>query len=153
AAGARSDSLKSRRMTTPTDLYDSPLVTRYAGREMAERWGPLRKIQTWRRPWLALAQAQSQLGLLPADGRTPRIAAEQLRQLLATVDAIDLRAADDYERRLRHDVMAHIHAWGDLVPQAREIIHLGATSCYVTDNADLYLMRASLDELCDALAT
>jgi adenylosuccinate lyase len=140
-------------MTTANDVYDNPLITRYAGRGMAERWGPLRKIQTWRRLWLALAEAQSELGLLAADGKSPRICADQLRQMLATVDVIDLRAAADYERRLRHDVMAHIHTWGDLVPDAREIIHLGATSCYVTDNADLYLMRASLDELCHALAT
>jgi adenylosuccinate lyase len=139
-------------MTTPTDVYDNPLITRYAGREMAERWGPLRKIQTWRRLWLALAEAEHELGLPAADGVTPRISAEQLRQLLATADDIDLHAADAYERRLRHDVMAHIHAWGDLVPDARDIIHLGATSCYVTDNADLYLMRASLDGVCHALA-
>jgi adenylosuccinate lyase len=139
-------------MTTPNDVYDNPLITRYAGREMAERWGPLRKIQTWRRLWLALAEAQHELGLLAADGRTPRISAEQLRQLLATIDDIDLHAAADYERRFRHDVTAHIHTWGDRVPDARDIIHLGATSCYVTDNTDLYLMRASLDELCSALA-
>jgi adenylosuccinate lyase len=139
-------------MTTPTDVYDNPLITRYAGREMAERWGPLRKVQTWRRLWLALAEGQHELGLPADDGRTPRISAEHLRQMLATIDDVDLAAAAAYERRFRHDVMAHIHAWGDRIPDAREIIHLGATSCYVTDNADLYLMRASLDDLCGALA-
>jgi adenylosuccinate lyase len=134
-------------------VYDNPLITRYAGREMAERWGPLRKIQTWRRLWLALAEAESELGLTAADGVTPRITPAQLDQLRATLDEIDLSAAAAHEKRLRHDVMAHIHAWGDIVPDVREVIHLGATSCYVTDNADLILMRESLDALCGSLAS
>ncbi len=140
-------------MTADQNLvYDNPLIARYAGKAMAERWGPVRKARTWRLLWLALAEAQHELGLLAADGKTPRISTVHLDQLRQTLDHIDLRAAAAYEKRLRHDVMAHIHAWGDVAPDAREIIHLGATSCYVTDNADLILMRESLDELCKSLA-
>ncbi|HEY8503766.1 MAG TPA: lyase family protein, partial [Gemmataceae bacterium] len=139
-------------MSDPHDLYDNPLITRYAGREMAQRWGPRRKIRTWRRLWLALAEAQAELGLTAEDGRTPRIRPGQLEAMRARLDDIDFARAAEYERRLRHDVMAHIHAFGDACPEAREVIHLGATSCYVTDNADLILIRESLDELCARLA-
>jgi adenylosuccinate lyase len=126
------------------EVYDNPLVTRYASRPMAELWGPQRKFSTWRRLWVALAEAQHELGLLSADGRTPRITPAQLAELRAHTEDIDFLRADDYERRFRHDVMAHIHAYGDAAPGAREIIHLGATSCYVTDNTDLILMRDGL---------
>src|SRR5436309_12226208 len=132
--------------------YDNPLIARYAGREMAERWGPLRKFRTWRRLWLALAEAEAELGLLADDGKSPRIRPEQLAELRAHLDDIDLKRAAEHERRLRHDVMAHIHALGDVAPGCREIVHLGATSCYVTDNADLILMRESLAQLCTSLA-
>ncbi len=137
----------------PELVYDNPLITRYAGREMAERWGPLRKFRTWRRLWLTLAEAEAELGLTAEDGKSPRIRPEQLAELRAHLDDVDLKRAAEYERRLRHDVMAQIHALGDIAPGAREIIHLGATSCYVTDNADLILMRESLDALCGSLAT
>lgn len=145
----------------PADLvYENPLITRYAGRAMAERWGPLRKFRTWRRLWLALAEAQAELGLKSDDGISPRITDRHLDELRAHLDDIDLIAAASHEKRLRHDVMAHVHTLGDVAPAAREIVHLGATSCYVTDNADLILMRESLDALCvsmanliDALAT
>ncbi len=137
----------------PNLVYDNPLVTRYAGREMAERWGPLRKFRTWRRLWLALAEAEAELGLTADDGVSPRIRPEQLAELRAHLDDVDLKRAAEHERRLRHDVMAHIHTLGDVAPRAREIVHLGATSCYVTDNADLILMRESLDALCASLAT
>lgn len=145
----------------PADLvYDNPLITRYAGRAMAERWGPLRKFRTWRRLWLALAEAQAELGLKSDDGISPRITDRHLNELRAHLDDVDLNAAAAHEKRLRHDVMAHVHALGDAAPGARDIVHLGATSCYVTDNADLILMRESLDALCisvanliDALAT
>ncbi len=134
------------------DVYDNPLVGRgYASREMAELWGPQRKFSTWRRLWVALAEAQHELGLLADDGRTPRIRPEQLAELRAHTDDIDFAKADDYERRFRHDVMAHIHAYADAAPAARDIIHLGATSCYVTDNTDLILMRDSLGLLRDRL--
>ncbi|MCI0462988.1 MAG: adenylosuccinate lyase [Gemmataceae bacterium] len=132
-------------------VYDNPLVTRYASREMAELWGPQRKFSTWRRLWVALAETQAQLGLLADDGVNPRIRPEQLEQMRAQVDDIDFARADALERQLRHDVMAHIHAFGEACPLARDIIHLGATSCYVTDNTDLLLLRDGLRLLRDRL--
>src|SRR4051812_8885580 len=136
-----------------TDVYDNPLIGRYASEMMAGRWGPLRKFRTWRRLWLALAEAEAELGLLADDGKSPRIRPEQLSELRAHLDDVDLRRAAEHERRLRHDVMAHIHALGDVAPGARDVVHLGATSCYVTDNADLILMRESLEQLCGTLAS
>src|SRR5262245_8504192 len=133
-------------------LYDNPLITRYASREMAELWGPQRKHSTWRRLWLALAEGQHELGLTADDGKTPRIKTEQLKEMRRHLDDIDFIAADRHERRLRHDVMAHIHAFGEACPSSRDIIHLGATSCYVTDNTDLLLMREGLRMLAGRLA-
>jgi adenylosuccinate lyase len=118
------------------ESYENPLTTRYAGRQMAKLWSSQAKFSTWRRLWVALAEAQRSLGL--------NITEEQIAQLRSQTDTIDFKAADAYERRFRHDVMAHIHALGDAAPLARPIIHLGATSCYVTDNADLILMRTAL---------
>jgi adenylosuccinate lyase len=135
----------------PTNVYDNPLVTRYASREMAELWGPLRKFSTWRRLWLALAEAQHELDMPADDGVTPRISKAQLHEMLAHLDDIDFARAEAYERRLRHDVMAHIRAFADACPKAGGIIHLGATSCYVTDNTDLILMRDGLGMLRDRL--
>src|SRR5579875_77877 len=132
-------------------FYDNPLVTRYASREMAELWGAQRKFSTWRRLWVALAEAEHELGLLADDGVTPRITPAQIEQLRAHVDDIDFARAEEHERRRRHDVMAHIDAYGEVCPDARDIIHLGATSCYVTDNTDLILMREGLQLLRDRL--
>lgn len=125
------------------DLYDNPLIGRYASREMATLWGPLRKFRTWRKLWVALAEAEAELGL--------PIRAEQLAELREHIDDVDLELAAKYERQLRHDVMAHVHAYGDLCPTARGIIHWGATSCYVTDNTDLLLMREALTLVRDRL--
>jgi adenylosuccinate lyase len=125
-------------------LYDNPLIDRYASRQMAELWGPARKFGLWRRLWVALAEAEQELGLKAADGKTARISPSQIVALQAHVDDIDFRRANELERELRHDVMAHIRAYGEVCPEARDIIHLGATSCYVTDNADLILMREGL---------
>lgn len=119
--------------------YVTPLVERFATREMAELWGAQRKFSTWRRCWVALAEAEQELGLPISD--------EQLEEMRAHVDDIDFEAAQRYERKTRHDVMAHIHAYGDVAPKARPIIHLGATSCYVGDNTDLILMREGLEIL------
>lgn len=116
--------------------YDNPLIARYASPEMSALWSPQRKFSTWRRLWVALAESEAELGL--------PIAPAQIDQLRAHVDDIDFAAADRYERRLRHDVMAHVHAYGDVCPDARAIIHLGATSCYVTDNTDLILLGEAL---------
>jgi adenylosuccinate lyase len=128
-------------------VYDNPLVTRYASREMAELWGPQRKFSTWRRLWVALAEAEQELGLLAEDGKTPRISQNQLKEMRAHIDTIDFSRADRHESRLRHDVMAHIYTYGEDCPGARGIIHLGATSCYVTDNADLLFIREGLQLL------
>jgi adenylosuccinate lyase len=123
----------------PHDVYDNPLISRYASREMAELWSPQTRHATWRKLWVALAEAERELGL--------NISAAQIAELRRHVDAIDFDAAAKYEKQLRHDVMAHVHAYGDVCPSARPIIHLGATSCYVTDNADLILMRSALELL------
>jgi adenylosuccinate lyase len=125
-------------------LYDNPLITRYASRAMAELWGPRRKFMTWRRLWVALAEAQHELGMPAEAGNAPRISAAQLAELRAHVEDIDFARAEARERRLRHDVMAHIHAYGEVCPGSRDIIHLGATSCYVTDNTDLILLREAI---------
>ncbi len=132
-------------------FYDNPLVSRYASVEMAELWGPRRKFSTWRRLWVALAESEHELGLLADDGVTPRITSAQIEQLRAHVDDIDFARAEMHERRRRHDVMAHIDTYGEVCPDARDIIHLGATSCYVTDNTDLILMREGLRLLRDRL--
>ncbi len=135
----------------PASPYDNPLVSRYAGKEMSELWGPYRKFSTWRRLWVALAEAEHELGLLADDGRTPRISPAQIAELKGKVDQIDFRRADQLEDELQHDVMAHIHAYAEACPGAADIIHLGATSCYVTDNTDLILMRDGLRLLRDQL--
>src|SRR5213079_3125115 len=132
-------------------VYDNPLVTRYASREMAELWGPQRKFSSWRRLWLTLAEAEQELGLLADDGVTPRISDAQLAELRSHLDDIDFARAAWHERQLRHDVMAHIHTYGEACPGAKDIIPLGATSCYVTDNTDLILMRDGLRLLRDRL--
>src|SRR3954468_21854060 len=117
-------------MTPAThERYSSPLAERYASRPMLELWSPRMRYGLWRRLWLALAEAERELGL-----DIPGAAIEQMRQ---QVDNIDFDAVAAYERRVRHDVMAHIHAYGDVAPAAKPFIHLGATSAFVTDNADL----------------
>ncbi|MBT4726461.1 MAG: adenylosuccinate lyase [Planctomycetaceae bacterium] len=118
------------------DRYENPLISRYASVEMAELFSPQRKFSTWRRIWIALAQAQQELGL--------GVTTEQIAQLQEHVDSIDFDTARQYEKKLRHDVMAHVHAYGDVCPDARPIIHLGATSCFVTDNTDLIILREAL---------
>lgn len=119
------------------DQYDNPLIARYASAEMSRLWSPQKKFRTWRELWVVLAEEEARLGL--------PITPAQIAALKAHVDTIDFAAAEKYERKLRHDVMAHVHAYGDDCPEARGIIHLGATSCYVTDNTDLILLRESLD--------
>ncbi len=118
------------------DRWRSPLGTRYASPAMQTLWGEPRRIGLWRRLWLALAEAERELGLEIPD--------EALVQMRAHLDDADLAAAARYERRFRHDVMAHVHAFGDQAPAARPFLHLGATSAFVTDNADLIVMREGL---------
>jgi adenylosuccinate lyase len=141
----------SSKPETQFQVYDNPLVTRYASKEMAELWGPQRKFSTWRRLWVALAEAEHELGMLADDGKTPRIQPKQIEELRRHFDDVDFAKAAAHERRLRHDVMAHIHTYGEACPSAKDIIHLGATSCYVTDNTDLILMRDGLRMLRDRL--
>ena len=140
-------------MPTSHDVYDNPLIGRYASRAMSERWGPMRKFRTWRQLWLALAEAQFELKLPSADGSSERIHPGQLTELRAHLDDIDFHRAAEHEKRLRHDVMAQIHTLKAAAPGCSDIIHLGATSCYVTDNADLILMRESLQQVCETLAS
>jgi len=125
--------------------YDNPLITRYASPAIVQLWSPQRKFSTWRRLWLALAESQAELGL--------PITQEQLDELRTHLDDIDFDKATEYERELRHDVMAHVHTFGDCCPKARPIIHLGATSCFVTDNADALLLKESLVLIRNRLAT
>ena len=122
-----------------TNLYESPLSSRYASREMLYLFSPDKKFTTWRRLWIALARAEMKLGL--------PITQAQIDEMEQHKDEIDYEAAARYERQLRHDVMAHIHAYGDLCPTAMPIIHLGATSCFVGDNTDVILMREGLELL------
>jgi adenylosuccinate lyase len=112
---------------------------------MSQLWSPQRKFSTWRKLWIALAEAEAELGL--------PITQEQIAQMRAHVDDIDFEAASRYEREKRHDVMAHVLTFGDACPAARPIIHLGATSCYVTDNTDLLLLRESLELVRTRLVT
>ena len=118
------------------DVYESPLAGRYASPYMLHLFSPDMRFQTWRRLWTALARAQHQLGL--------PVTEEQVRQLEQHITDIDYDTARRREREVRHDVMAHVYTYGKAAPLAAGIIHLGATSCYVTDNADLILYRDGL---------
>ena len=119
-----------------TDRYESPLSTRYASDFMLRLFSAETRIQTWRRLWVALARAESKLGLPVTEA--------QVKELEDNVGNIDFAAAEAREREVRHDVMAHVYAYGLAAPSAAGIIHLGATSCYVTDNADIILYRDGL---------
>jgi adenylosuccinate lyase len=123
-------------MATDTETYRSPLSTRYASREMRELFSESRKFKTWRQLWIALAESEKELGLPITD--------EQLDELREHAGQLNLDVAREHEKRLKHDVMAHIHAYGEQCPKARGILHLGATSCSVTDNTDLILLREGL---------
>jgi adenylosuccinate lyase len=118
------------------DRYRNPLVERYASDEMSRIFSDGYKFRTWRRLWLALAETQRELGLA-----IPDAALDQMRERIET---IDLQRAAEHERRLRHDVMAHVHHFAEVAPAARGIIHLGATSAFVTDNTELLQHRDAL---------
>ena len=119
------------------DRYMHPLSDRYASREMQRIFSPARRFGTWRRLWIALAESEAELGLDISD--------EALEQMRAAVDELDLEKAAEYEKRFRHDVMAHVHLFGDDAPAAKGIIHLGATSAFIGDNTDLILHRDALE--------
>ncbi len=129
----------------PDDMktYRNPLVDRYAGRRMLEIWSPSTKHRTWRRLWLALAKAEKKLGLPITDA--------QIKGLEAHLDDLDFARAAEIERETRHDVMSHVRLLAEACPEAAPIIHLGATSCFVTDNTELIQIRRSLEEVRDGL--
>ncbi len=118
------------------DIYESPLNSRYASKEMKYIFSPDKKFKTWRKLWVALAEAEMELGL--------NITKEQVEELKANVDYINYDVAEEQEKKVRHDVMAHVHAFGQQCPNAKGIIHLGATSCYVGDNTDIIIMYEGL---------
>ncbi len=118
------------------ETYQNPLCRRYASREMQEIFSDARKFSTWRRLWVALAESEQELGLPITDA--------QIAEMKAHLDDIDYAVADQREREVRHDVMAHIYAYGVACPTAKPIIHLGATSCFVGDNTDIILQREAL---------
>ncbi|MCE5234844.1 MAG: adenylosuccinate lyase [Clostridiaceae bacterium] len=130
------------------NVYESPLSSRYASRYMLALFSPETRAKTWRRLWAALAEGERRLGL--------PVTEEQVAELNAHIDDIDFETVAQKEKEVRHDVMAHIHAYGLAAPKAKAILHMGATSCYVTDNADLILYRDALNylrgELCGAIS-
>jgi adenylosuccinate lyase len=127
------------------NIYTSPLVERNASKQMSELFGEQQKFSLWRRLWLELAKAEKKLGL--------KITQAQISQMAKHLDDINFDKAADYEKKFRHDVMAHIHTFGDAAPKAAPIIHLGATSCYVGDNADLIIMRNAMRIIAGKLAS
>ena len=123
-------------MANNKELYVSPLVERNASKEIAKLFGAQKKFSTWRRLWLELAKAQKKLGL--------GIKQNQIDEMARHLDDIDFKKAATYEKKFRHDVVAHIHTFAEAAPKAAPIIHLGATSCFVGDNTDLIIMREAL---------
>ncbi len=121
------------------NVYENPLCTRYAGDKMKEIFSADNKFSTWRKLWIALAESEQALGLAITD--------EQISEMKAHIYDIDYEKARTYEAQFRHDVMAHVHTYGEVCPEAKPIIHLGATSCYVGDNTDIILMREALTQV------
>ncbi|MDQ7778732.1 MAG: adenylosuccinate lyase [Planctomycetota bacterium] len=130
-------------MTKNYGTYQNPLVERYSSQEMLEVFSPDRKFRAWRQLWVALAEAEKELGL--------PVTQAQVQELRANMDDVNHERAEELEKRLRHDVMAHVHAFGLQCPKARPIIHLGATSAFVTDNADMIVMRSGMQIILDKL--
>ena len=119
-----------------SEFYENPLCTRYASDEMKRIFSSDKKFSTWRKLWIALAESEKELGLAITD--------EQIAEMKEHIYDIDYAKAAEYENKLRHDVMAHLHAFCDLCPKAQPIVHLGATSCYVGDNTDIIVMKEGL---------
>lgn len=118
------------------DIYVTPLSGRYASKEMNKLWSNNTKYSTWRKLWVALAETEKELGL--------DISQEQIDEMKANIENIDYEIVAQRERECRHDVMAHVYEFGTKCPKAKPIIHLGATSCYVTDNTDIIMMKNAL---------
>lgn len=123
-------------MNNAKNTYESPLNSRYASKEMKYIFSPDKKFKTWRKLWIALAETEKELGLNITD--------EQIAELKAAAEDINYEVAEAKEKEVRHDVMAHVHAYGAQCPNAKGIIHLGATSCYVGDNTDIIIMYEAL---------
>jgi len=121
------------------DIYETPLCKRYASKDMQYIFSDTMKFTTWRKLWIALAEAEQELGIDITD--------TQINELKANIDNIDYEMAADKEREVRHDVMAHVLTYGVQCPAAKSIIHLGATSCYVGDNTDILQMTAALKQI------
>ncbi len=119
------------------NIYKTPLSGRYASEEMNKLWSNDSKYTTWRKLWIALAETEKELGI--------DITEEQIKEMKANVDNIDYEIVSQREKECRHDVMAHVYEFGLKCPTAKPIIHLGATSCYVTDNTDVILMTKALE--------
>jgi len=118
------------------EIYVTPLSGRYASKEMNKIWSPSAKYSTWRKLWIALAETERELGINITD--------EQIREMKENVNNIDYDIVAEREKECRHDVMSHVYEFGLKCPEAKPIIHLGATSCFVTDNTDVILMREAL---------
>lgn len=131
-------------MSKDNSVYVSPLVERNASAEMSQMFGSVKKFSTWRKLWVELAKAEKKLGL--------KITNAQIAEMEKNIENIDFSKAAEYEKKFRHDVMAHVHTFGDAAPSAAAIIHLGATSCYVGDNADLIIIREAMKIIASKLA-
>ena len=118
------------------EVYQNPLIERYSSEAMLKVFSPANKFSNWRKLWIALAESEKELGL--------NITQEQIDELKAHIFDIDFKRAAEIEKEVRHDVMSHVHAYGEQCPNAKPIIHLGATSAYVGDNTDLIVMREGL---------
>ena len=125
------------------DRYTSPLSERYASKEMQYIFSPDKKFKTWRRLWIALAEAENELGLKNEQGGLA-VTEEQIEELKSHAEDINYEVAKEREKKVRHDVMSHVYAYGQQCPKAAGIIHLGATSCYVGDNTDVIVMTEAL---------
>ena len=119
------------------NVYENPLITRYASSEMAAVFSDDNKFSTWRKLWVALAESEKELGLGITD--------KQIAEMKEHIYDINYDVAEAREKEVRHDVMAHVYAFGSQAKSAMPIIHLGATSCYVTDNAEIIIMREALE--------
>ena len=127
------------------NVYDTPLNTRYASKEMSYIFSDDMKFSTWRKLWVALAEGEKELGL--------EITEEQLEELRANINNINYDEAIKKEKEVRHDVMSHVYAYGLQCPSAKGIIHLGATSCYVGDNTDIIILRDALELIRNKVVT
>ena len=131
-------------MSEKNSVYVSPLVERNASVEMSTLFGAQKKFSTWRKLWVELAKAEKKLGI--------KISAAQIQEMEKNIENIDFAKAAEFEKKFRHDVMAHVHTFGEVAPKAAPIIHLGATSCFVGDNADLIILREAMEMVAAKLA-